>query len=102
MSIRHRSSLSLLFANIAIGFATAVSPGTALAQDCSPGMSMNSLGECVADQTGDGANTQYPPEYIQALGGDPTDQDSPVVICHDPSCPEDLPVIASTCGCPHR
>jgi hypothetical protein len=103
MSIRQLTSLNLLLASLATGFVTATSPGTAAAQDCTPGMAMNSLGECVAAQTDDGANTQYPPEYVQALGGDPTDPDSPVVICQDPSpCAEHESVLESTCGCPPR
>lgn len=38
--------LSLTLAGLAIGFVTAISPGTALAEPCADGMSMNDQGVC--------------------------------------------------------
>ena len=87
MSVRN-SGVSLMLAGLAIGFVTAMAPGTALAQDCPPDFS----GDCGS----------VPPEWTQVMGGDPTDPYSPVVGCGDPSCPENKEVVLSTCACPSR
>ena len=96
-----RTGMCLVIASLATGFAICISPGTALADECGPGMSMDQSGVCIPATVEE--PLPLPPEWVQASGGDAVDPDSPVSICQDsPPCPEGRTVIVSDCECPPR
>ncbi|MCB0930652.1 MAG: hypothetical protein KDB71_01965 [Mycobacterium sp.] len=98
-------ALSLVIAWLAAGCITVAAPGTARADECSPGMTMSQYGDCIpaVDNESNVGNDQLPPEWVQVSGGDAVDPDSPVSICQDPPpCPEGKSVLASDCECPPR
>ena len=96
-----RAGTALVVASLATGFAIFIAPGTAVADECGPGMTMDQSGSCVPATIGEGPS--LPAEWVRASGGDAVDPDSPTSICQDaPPCPEGKPIILSDCECPPR
>ncbi|MCB0940595.1 MAG: hypothetical protein KDB72_10205 [Mycobacterium sp.] len=84
-----------------MGFVAPVEGGTALADNCSSGMTMGQFGVCVPATNGESSTVS--PEWRQASGGDAVDPDSPTSICQSsPPCPEGATLILSDCECPPR
>jgi hypothetical protein len=96
-----RTGIVLVVASLATGFAISIAPGTAVADECGPGMTMDQSGSCVPATIEEGPS--LPAEWVQASGGDAVDPDSPTSICQDsPPCPEGKTIILSDCECPPR
>ena len=95
------SAMSLAIVSLATLFAAVVAPGTALADECGTGMTMNQTGVCIPATVEESASV--PPEWKQASGGDAVDPDSPTSVCQSsPPCPEGQTLILSDCECPSR
>jgi len=95
-----RTGIALVVASLTTGFAIFLAPGTAVADECGPGMTMDQSGACVPATI---EENPLPPEWVQASGGDAVDPDSPVSICQaSPPCPEGKTIILSDCECPPR
>ncbi len=66
MHVGVRSGITLLFASLATVFATVISPVTALADQCAPGLTMDQSGACVPATIEE--NLALPPEWVTGLG----------------------------------
>jgi hypothetical protein len=95
-----RVGTALVVASLATAFAIFIARGTAVADECGPGLAMDQSGACIPATI---EENPFPPEWVQASGGDAVDPDSPTSVCQNsPPCPEGKTILISDCECPPR